>query len=85
MIQEPYPFWPAPRGLKPPRLHRRLIVVVRDWWRGYTDADIASMREKYSRLAAPGQMIEITDAELRASKGEKLYGDPPSWRSRGLM
>lgn len=40
---------------------------LRDWWRGYTDADIASVEAKLSvDPAGPGRVTWVTDAEMRA-------------------
>jgi hypothetical protein len=45
----------------------RLMVVLRDWWRGYSDAD----RESYLRrmnpvYRAPGSIIRLTRREMKA-------------------
>lgn len=41
---------------------------IRDWWRGFSDADMASMLEKLAspHMREPGSMLSITHAELRA-------------------
>lgn len=45
----------------------RLRVAIRDWWRGYSDAD----RESYLRKTAPGRyppgsIVRVTRRELRS-------------------
>lgn len=44
----------------------RRVIALRDWMRGYTDADMASYINKRNQLASSGQMIEMTPAELIA-------------------
>lgn len=43
-----------------------MLKWFRDWRRGYSDADISSMREKMSRPSYPGGLVEVTLRELRA-------------------
>ena len=43
-----------------------LFEFLRDWWRGYSDADIASAAEKMSKQVGPGQWTEVTDREFKA-------------------
>lgn len=39
---------------------------IRDWWRGYSDADIASLRAKFEANRRPYAVIPVTNAEMRA-------------------
>jgi len=41
------------------------LTRVRDWWRGYTDADVAALRDRLGE-AHPGEVISLTRAEIRA-------------------
>jgi hypothetical protein len=38
-------------------------VSLKDWWRGYTDADIASLNEKLTRGSGTGEIIWLTPGE----------------------
>lgn len=45
------------------------LRLLRDWWRGYSDADLESLRAKLgdrSKAYYPWQVIEVTSAEFRA-------------------
>lgn len=66
MLQEPFPEWPSPTFA--PTDQRGWRVRLRDWWRGFTDDDLASAQEKSDRLkhAEPNMRIEFSDAEWRA-------------------
>ncbi len=51
-----------------------LRTLLRDWWRGYTDEDLASMREKvYGRAWVPGDSIPLTAPEMRAYLDDDGY------------
>ena len=39
---------------------------LRDWWRGYTDADIASAAEKAGRMCRTGEWVGVTHEEMKA-------------------
>lgn len=41
--------------------------VIRDWWRGWSDEDLASVLTKVKlHELNPGAIIPVTDRELRA-------------------
>lgn len=41
-------------------------TAIRDWWRGYSDADIASAAQKMRGPHRPGGILRVTNRELRA-------------------
>lgn len=43
-----------------------LIARLADWWRGYSDADVASVAEKI-RETPPGHFVRVTNRELRTA------------------
>lgn len=45
---------------------RTIIQRVRDYFRGYSDADMTNAIKKTSGPRRPGQWIELTNAELKA-------------------
>lgn len=47
---------------------------IRDWWRGYSDADIESLREKMiaSSLKYPGAITPVTPVEMKALLAKEL-------------
>jgi hypothetical protein len=47
--------------------------VLRDWWRGYSEADVLSVCAKLKRETRPGAVIPITQRE------EKALRDPRTW------
>lgn len=44
----------------------KLKIMLRDWWRGFTDADRQSAIGKTYGPHQPGGIIPVTHAELRA-------------------
>jgi len=47
---------------------------LRDWWRGYSEADVLSVCAKMTNDARPGAVIPITTREQKALR------DPRTWR-----
>lgn len=43
-----------------------IAVRIRDWWRGYSDADAQSWGAKYEGPFYPGRVFRLTEAEHRA-------------------
>lgn len=41
-------------------------IAIRDWWRGYTTADILSIRLKMNEDLRPGDLVPVTSGELKA-------------------
>ena len=50
---------------------------IRDWWRGYSDADVASVCRKMSENSRLGAVIPITERESKALR------DPRTWGGNG--
>lgn len=46
----------------------RLATKLRDWWRGYSDGDVVSLRTKWQHAQAerPGAVVMLTTAEHKA-------------------
>jgi hypothetical protein len=44
-----------------------MITAIRDWWRGYSQADVASAITKIGRREI-GEVVILTDREMRAFK-----------------
>lgn len=47
--------------------------ALRDWWRGYTDADMESARAIFARTYPPGAFIEISQGEMRAIASSSFH------------
>lgn len=58
----------------------RLFLKLRDWWRGYTAADIASVYYKVNAVTTRGRFTHLTPAERRAWRAMRL---PRVVRARG--
>lgn len=43
-----------------------MMTCLRDWWRGYSDADIRRVEIKLSRMPGPGGYIPLSGRELKA-------------------
>jgi hypothetical protein len=43
-----------------------ILRAVRDWWRGYSFADLESVHRKMHENRRPGAVIPVTDGEMRA-------------------
>lgn len=54
---------------------QKLLARLRDWRRGYTDADMASIEAKMPWLSDPGQYIPVSIAEYRAA----VAGESEKW------
>ncbi len=51
-----------------------LRTLLRNWWRGYTDEDVATMREKvHGAPVAPGEWNPLTNREMRAYLDDDDY------------
>ena len=55
------------------------LHTIRDWWRGYTDADIASLGLKMANGAKPGGVIRLTAGEWAAFQAG--HSHPPTYFS----
>jgi hypothetical protein len=47
------------------------LKYVKDWWRGYSDADRLSAMAKMSGDKSPGGLIYVTEREMRALADEQ--------------
>lgn len=45
---------------------RKLLTRLRDWRRGYSDADVKSVSEKMRFDFRPGQWVEVPGKEFKA-------------------
>ena len=54
---------------------KRIKTWLRDWWRGYSDADVMTLLAKMEKGKSmkPGSVIELTNREARAMhKGAQM-------------
>lgn len=58
----------------------KTLLKLRDWWRGYTEADVASVYYKVTTDIMPGKLTRLTPAEWRAWRALSL---PRVVRARG--
>ena len=61
----------TPKPRRKPAPVRWLI----DWWRGYTDADVASVQLKYVQSALSTEPLKLTPAETRARLDERFTAE----------
>lgn len=45
-----------------------MIRKIRDWWRGYSDADVQTMRAKLSGKYKAGEIVWLTPGEMAAMR-----------------
>jgi hypothetical protein len=45
---------------------KALKWLLRDWWRGYSDADLRSLYWKLDEVAPAGSIIQLTNREYAA-------------------
>ena len=50
----------------------RITARLRDWWRGYTDADIEAARRFWMAPKQPGSVTELPVGVMRALVGEGI-------------
>jgi len=48
-----------------------LWKALRDWWRGYSWADVESVHRKMYENRRPGAVIPVTDREMRALRAHQ--------------
>lgn len=49
-----------------------------NWFRGYADADIQSLRDKLAANSRPGAIIYLTEAEMNALQNDEVsYWNKP--------
>ena len=44
----------------------KLRIVLRDWWRGFTNEDLAAALRKTEKIGQAGQIVWLTPAEMKA-------------------
>jgi hypothetical protein len=50
---------------------------LRDWWRGYSEADVESVRNKIHANRIPGTIIPITAREQKAISSDARTWERP--------
>lgn len=45
---------------------KKLKIMLRDWWRGFTNDDIASALRKLEKPCKPGEVVWLSPAEMLA-------------------
>ena len=50
-----------------------LIERIRDWWRGYSLADVESVRRKMSGPREPWAIIPVSHEEMRALNSKDYW------------
>lgn len=46
---------------------------IRDWWRGYSDADVLTLRHKLTGTHKPGSIVYLTTGEMAAMRQTMVF------------